>query len=206
MKINYSISDLWKIFWHNIIIVILSGILFGGATYLFFSHHQTATYTAQRTITVYHTGDVAKEANLIQADVLSMNTYASVINDPVVMTHVYNDMKATKNFSYTKKNITKQIVVVPAPNSASMTINASANNSAIAIKMANVTAEVAKDTLPQYIKHSAKIRLLANANQRAVSKTVTPNVKKLSIYGLAVGIILGALLSFGIDLIKNQQK
>ncbi|GEK28286.1 YveK family protein [Furfurilactobacillus siliginis] len=206
MKTDYSIGELWKIFCKNILIVLLVGIVAGGATFAILKHQQKTTYTAHRSIVIAHDKNAKDSDSLTRADVLKMNTYAQIIDDPITTNRVYKSMRGTKGFTEDKNQLNGQISTTTNADSAVLTIAATNDSRNIAIKLANVTAKTVQKSLPKYIKHGGSVELLAPAEDHTVDTVTTPNVHKLTIYGLAAGLVLGAIVVFGIDLFKNQRR
>ncbi|GKT04276.1 YveK family protein [Furfurilactobacillus entadae] len=206
MQQEYSIQDLWKIFIKNILIILVVAIVVGGSVFAIMRRHVTTQYTARRSMLIYHGKTDYSRTDIMKSDMLGMGTYTQVMNDPSISDVIYQQMKGTKNFTGTKADVNRMTIATAAPNSTIMTVNATAANKAVAIKLANVSAVVAKEKLPQYIGASAKVRLLANANERPVDKITTSNAKKMAVYATAGSLVLAALIVFGADILKKNRK
>lgn len=205
MKTDYSIKELWKIFCKNILIVLVVGAVAGAGTFMVLKHQQKTTYTAHRSVVITHDKSAKDSDSLTRADVLKMNTYVQIIDDPITTNKVYKSMQETKGFDENKDQLNGQISTSTNADSTVLTIAATNDSRAVAIRLANVTAKTVQKSLPKYIKHGGSVELLAPAEDHAVDTATTPNVHKLTIYGLAAGLVFGAIVVFGIDLFKNQR-
>lgn len=84
-------------------------------------------------------------------------------------------------------------------------INASSSNPQVAANVCNQLAEQAPKCFEdQYGKGNGKVTIITNAS--APSSPVSPNINQNTLYGLAIGSVLGILLAFFLEIIDTTLK
>ena len=76
---KYSLNDLIKVIWKNIIVIVIFAIVGGGMFFAFAKHKQKTTYTAERSIMISHNLNSKKSVSQVDADLAMIPTYEDMI-------------------------------------------------------------------------------------------------------------------------------
>ena len=77
-----------------------------------------------------------------------------------------------------------------------MSLSVTTDNPKDAVKLVNAVAEGLKEKLPEIQPGAGSVKLMAKASKDDVKSITTPHTKKYAIVGLALGGLLGMIISF----------
>lgn len=141
----------------------------------------------------------------IETDLQLIHTYSAMINSPVIVDQVIEQLNLTKTF----EELNQQITVESIENSQLLKITATDSNPAAAVSIANKTAEVLqKET--QELMNVNNIIILSTAKVPINPLPVEPSPLMTVFLAAIAGLIVGIGLSFAIEYldtsIKNGQE
>lgn len=142
--------------------------------------------------------------NEVQTNIQLINTYSVIIKSAAILNDVRNDLELDMSVSALNNKIT----VESAQNSQVMTISVIDSNPALALEIANKTAEVFEKQIKNLMKvDNVNILPLADdqENQSPVSPNPPLNIAIAAILGLIIGIGLAFLLEYLDNTVKTEQ-
>lgn len=203
---SLSLKDIIKVIWKNLWIIILCGIVFGGAFGALAKMKQTTTYTAARDIMIGHNLTETNGRNrsgVLDTDIRMMNTYSKLVKDRSVMNLTQKKLPKDLRKKYSSKDLAGMVSVKSDPNSVILRVKVESVNKKNSVKIANAFTESIKSQLPKLTSDAGEIKLLAKAKTADVSSTTGPSTKKYIVLGLAIGILLGMVVAFTYSTWKN---
>ncbi|MCT2347652.1 YveK family protein [Bacillales bacterium AN1005] len=142
--------------------------------------------------------------NEVQTNVQLINTYSVIIKSAGILNNVKKDL----NLDISISELNSKISVESAQNSQIMTISVIDSDPALALEIANKTAEVFEKEVKNLMQvDNVNILPLADdqENQSPVSPNPPLNILIAAAVGLLVGIGLAFLLEFLDNTVKNEQ-
>lgn len=142
--------------------------------------------------------------NEVQTNVQLISTYSVILKSSAILNEVKNDLQL--NISVAELN--DKITVESAQNSQIMTISVTDPDPAIALEIANKTAEVFENEIKDIMSvDNVTILPLADdqENQSPVSPNPPLNIAIAGIVGLLLGIGLAFLLEYLDNTVKSEQ-
>lgn len=152
--------------------------------------------------------EMASNINDINFNLQMLNTYKDIILEGDAQAlEVKNRLKEESNIRMTTKEIRDSLVVKQAQDSQMFSIEATDYSSVNAQAIANITAEVFKETVKEILTNVDKITIVSSAV--ASSKPISPNNRRNLTIGGLLGMMLGVMLAFLLEIlnrtIKSQQ-
>ncbi|WP_437829656.1 YveK family protein [Niallia taxi] len=142
--------------------------------------------------------------NEVQTNVQLISTYSVILKSSAILNEVKNDLEL--NISVAELN--DKITVESAQNSQIMTISVTDPDPAIALDIANKTAEVFENEIKDIMSvDNVTILPLADdqENQSPVSPNPPLNIAIAGIVGLLLGVGLAFILEYLDNTVKNEQ-
>ncbi|PKG23712.1 YveK family protein [Niallia nealsonii] len=142
--------------------------------------------------------------NEVQTNIQLINTYSVIIKSAAILNNVRNDLKLDMSVA----ELNNKISVESAQNSQIMTVSVADPDPALALEIANKTAEVFEKQIKKLMKvDNVNILPLADdqENQSPVSPNPPLNIVIAAVVGLIVGIGLAFLLEYLDNTVKTEQ-
>lgn len=202
---KYSLNDLYKIIFKNIIWILVLGIIGGGIFYVYAKHKETVTYTAERSIVISHSlnTQTQNKNSQVNADLTMVPTYADMIAGPQVTNETYKLLPKKVRKTVSKKDIIKNVNIDYSPHSLVMSIKVTTDSAKESVAIVNQTAQAAKKELPKMQDGIGNIYIYPKATTKDVMKQVHTSTKKYTLVGVALGILAGMIISFAVTTWKK---
>lgn len=205
---EYTVKELTRMFAKSIILIIVLAIVFGGAFGFLAKHRQHTTYTAEREVLISHNYQAAPTQNndqnaQVMADQNLMTTYEELIQSRSVAkeTHALLPKKLKK--AYSVDDLKSMIDAKSHQQSLIMDLKVEGSSAKDATEIVNAVAVATQKELPKLKAGVGTITPLSKATTSdAISKT-TPHAKKYLVVGVALGGLIGIIVSFGGIAIKD---
>lgn len=199
---EYSVKDLKspfvKAFIFTIIMTILGGVVMIGVA----KHKKHTTYTAERYVLISHkmnsqNGSSTGTTNSVTNDDINMmTTYEEIAQNEEISQAARKHLSKSLRKKYTTTELSDDVKAKTRPQSLVMSLSVTTDNPKDAVKLVNAVAEGLKEKLPKIQPGSGSVKLMAKANQGDVKSMTTPHTKKYAAVGLALGGLLGMIISF----------
>lgn len=201
---KYSLNDILKIIWKNIIVIIsfsiIGGVMFG----IYAKHRVNTTYIAERSILISHNFENERNANSkVNADISMMPTYKELVKSRTITDKAYHSLPKKLRSSTTAGEFNSSINADFQNNSLVLELKATDSKRNNAISYVNSTAKIAKKELPKLQPGIGSIHVLNAANKGNVISVRHGNVKKHVLIGVALGMIFGMVVSFVISTLRH---
>lgn len=151
--------------------------------------YQTST---QLLVNQEQTGGVQLTNQGIQTDLQLINTYSNIIKSPVILTKVIENL----NLDSTAKELNEKITVNSTTGSQIIDIVVEHEDPEVAVRVANVTAEVFQSEIQELMKVD-NVKILWPAEEVKNPVPIKPN----SIINMAAAGVGGFIMSIGISFI-----
>lgn len=142
--------------------------------------------------------------NEVQTNIQLINTYSVIIKSAAILNNVRNDLKLDMSVS----QLNNKITVESAQNSQVMTVSVTDSDPALALQIANKTAEVFEKQIKKLMKvDNVSILPLADdqENQSPVSPNPPLNIAIAAVVGLMIGVGLAFFLEYLDNTVKTEQ-
>lgn len=196
------------------LLIIIMALIGGAFLGLVAKKKQHTTYTATRNVLIsrnlnqYNSeeNNGSIQNSMVANEQGMMESYKEIAEDRQV-TDKAREMLPTKM----KKQISAQkfndaITADSSQQSLVLKLEATSNSPAKSVKMVNLTAEALRKQLPKIQPGVGKVVPLAKANETNVSSKTTPNAKKYAAVGVALGGLVGIIVSFTGVTLKDLKK
>lgn len=209
MSNSYRISDIFRLIWKNLLIIIgamlVFGLLFGG----YAKYKQSTEYTAKREITIYHnyTDKKALEntdngSTSLASDMQMMETYAKVSDDTSIAKQAKKIIKKNYGYKMSASDIKSMLDITSDLQTVVLNVSAKSGSSDKAVAVANSTAIAIKDRLPKMLNDVGTINVMSAANKDTTHSTTGPSAKKYGLLGIAIGFLAAFIWIFWRETIK----
>ena len=146
---KYSLNDLIKIIWKNIIVIIVFAVIGGSGFFILAKHKQSTTYTAERSMMISHSLDSKRAHSQVSADLAMIPTYEDLIKSRQVTESTWKALPKSIRKETSPKSISDNIDTNNRPESLVITVKATTKDANQSLAIANTTVEVAKKELPK---------------------------------------------------------
>lgn len=209
---NYTLKELTQMFWKSLCLIIILAIVGGGAMGIYAKHKQTTTYTATRDVMITHNLNNVQSSDgnpydtRVNADINMMPTYASIAENKSISVQArkYLPKKLKKQYSVDALNST--IDSESHQQSLVLTLKAKTASPKDSVEIVNATSKALKQQLPKLQPGVGRIVLLEKASPKNVNASTKPGLKKYVAVGLALGALLGIIISFIVITLKDIAK
>lgn len=188
--------------WKSLGAIVICAVIGGGLMGVYVKHKQTTIYTATRNVVITH------DLNNIQAN--SDNPYDTRVNADLNMMPTYSDIAENREISveahkllpkklqksYSADEINDAIRSESRPQSLVLSLKAKTNSAEDSVEIVNSTAQALRTQLPKLQPGAGNVVLLEKATTKSVDSNTTPGMKKYLAAGIALGGLLGILISF----------
>lgn len=160
---------------------------------------------AQLIVTLPNNESSAATTNDVNTNLLMINTYKEMITGDLVLEEVQDALKSDYNYSLTTEEIKNSLEVTQNESSLMFSIQSTMGDATQAKNIANVTANVFRDTAKDVLNDTVdKVSIVSAA---AIEPTpVSPNNKLNLAIGLVLGLMLGIGLAFLMELLDTTIK
>lgn len=186
-----SLQDIFKIIKkrlvHIVSITIIAALIAGVISFFLL----TPIYQASTQILVNKesTDQQAIQTQDIQANLQLINTYNVIIKSPAILSKVID----TLDLNLTPTELTNKITVASQDNSQVVNVSVQDENPAIAVEIANTTAEVFQQEIRE-LMNVDNVNILSPA---VLSDNPSP-VKPNKMLNVAIGVVIGLMLGLGL--------
>lgn len=200
MQNKYSVNDIVRIVLKNVIIIvifaIMGGITFGGiAKY----KSRTNTYSSERNILIAHDlSDTSgsNRASLQSTDFKSMQTYITLFKDRDFTTHAYKLLSPNIRKEYSITELQNLVSFLNTPDSLVVKVTVETDSANKSAAISNAFSRAIKKELPKIVPDVGNVNLLSKAKQSEATLKPGPSLKKYLILGIALGTLIGMVISF----------
>lgn len=193
MEEKLNLRDVFGIFkkyagW-ILLLTVLMALIAGIITYSFLVPMYEGT--AQILVNEEAGGEPGLESRNIEADLQLVNTYSGIIESPVILEKVIDEL----GLAISTDELNNKITVVANPDSQLINITATDASQSKAAEIANTTAGVFEEEVKQ-IMNLNNVQILSSAAVKENPETVSTNPLFNIAVGAAIGLFLGMGLAF----------
>ncbi|WP_318630231.1 YveK family protein [Limosilactobacillus reuteri] len=177
-------------------------VIGGAGMFMVAKHRQSTTYIAERSVIISHRineSQLNRENNqdpIINADLNMMQTYTDIVQDEQVAQAAKKYLPKKIRKQYSANEISHDVDAISHPQSLVMKIRVKSDNKDNSVVLVNAVARGLKEELSHLQPGAGNVKLLAKATTDNVDSNTTPNKKKFVAMGLALGGLLGIVISF----------
>lgn len=197
---SFSLINLVKRLLKNSWWILILGIVVGASLYTYAKHSVLTAYTAERYVIV---GVKGQDPNSrVQVNQMLIKTYEKIASDPSVV----NQAKKLSTVSVTEKEIISAITVSQPDQTLMMRFSASTATAKKSVAIANAYAKAFSIEGSKLYPDMAKPLLLSSAKKANVLSGAVYSPKKLTVFGFAFGITLGAFIVLLTGIFQNYKR
>lgn len=211
---KYTVKELTSMVWKSICLIICLAIICGLAMGLVAKHRQKTTYLSTRNVLISHnltkySSTITKDGqniSIVTEDQNMMDTYKGIVNDNQILRATRKRLPKKLQKKYSVKDLSKVVNAKSKPQSLILSIKAetkSAKNSALIV---NATADALKQQLPNIQPGVGRVVPLSRARKADAISITRPHTKKYVAVGVALGGLIGIIVSFCAVTFKNMVK
>ena len=199
---EYSVKDLKAPFVKAFIFTVIMAILGGVAMIGVSKHKKHTTYTAERYVLISHkmnsenNSSTGNTNSVTNDDINMMTTYEEIAQNEEISQAARKHLSKQLRKEYTAAELSDNVKAKTRPQSLVMSLSVTTDNPKDAVKLVNAVAEGLKEKLPEIQPGAGSVKLMAKASKDDVSSVTTPHTKKYAVVGLALGGLLGMIISF----------
>lgn len=200
---SYSLKDITTIVWKNIILIVILGVVGGGVFFAYAKHKQKTVYSVERSLVINHSENRSDGYKQVKSDLQMIPTYTEIIQGKQISDDAYQNMSKKNRHKYSKKDFESKVTASAAPNSSVINVKATADDAGEVVAIVNNTVQTAKMELPKIQPGLGKIYTYSKVSIKDVQSQKTGSVKKYTLVGVALGVLVGMLISFTISTKKH---
>lgn len=210
---NYSVKELTSMFWKSILLIIIMALIGGAFLGLVAKKKQHTTYTATRNVLIsrnlnrYSKEDNSNIQNSMVANEQGMmESYKEIAEDRQV-TDAAREMLPTKmKKQISASDFNDAITADSNQQSLVLKLSATSDSPVKSVRMVNASAEALEEQLPKIQPGVGEVVPLAKATKTGVNSKTTPHAKKYAAVGIALGGLVGIIISFVGITLKDLNK
>lgn len=194
---EFALKDAKASFVKAALFTIVLALLGGLAGFGYAKHKQSVSYTAARYVLVSHNISTNEnQGNITSSDVQMMTSYSDLANDETVtrVARKYLSKSLRKEYSATK--LSRDVQVKVKPQSLVMRFSVTTDNAKDAAAIVNAMAKAFQKELPKLQSGAGSVKLLAKATTDNTDEILASKVKKMTASGLALGGLIGIVISY----------
>lgn len=198
-----KLQDILKVIKRRLLLIItLTIIAVGIASFISF-YMQTPIYKAQTQILVNqnNTSEETYSRSQIETDLQFINTYHDIVTSPVILDKVIGKLQ----LNTTPEQLAYQITLYSENGSKVLYIEVLDSDPVLAVDIANTTAEVFKEEIPNLMKVD-NINIISVAKFNEDTSPVSPNKVRNIAIGAVMGIMIGVGLAFLFEILDTTIK
>lgn len=214
---QYTPANLVKTFWKSILCIIVLAILGGGCMGLLAKHKQTTSYTSTQSVLISHNveqginnSNNGNQDPLTVADMNMMKTYSQIAESPNLIADAHHNLPSKIKKQYSINSMTNAISAKTRDQSLVLTISAKSSNKRASMEMSNAVVNSLQKNLSKFQPGAGEVHVLTKKSSRNVTSETTPHLKKYIAVGIALGGMVGIIISFVSitlkDLMNNSRK
>lgn len=210
---NYSIKELTSMFWKSILLIVIMALIGGAFLGLVAKKKQHTTYTATRNVLISHNLNQysREDSNNIQNSMVvneqgMMESYKEIAEDRQITDTARKMLPAKMKKQMSAQKFNDAITADTNQQSLVLKLSATSDSSTKSVKMVNVTAEALEKQLPKIQPGVGEVVPLARATKTSVNSKTTPHAKKYAAVGVALGGLVGIIISFTGITLKDLKK
>ncbi len=196
---EYQLKDLKGSFVKAAIFTIVLAVLGGAGMFVVAKHKQSYSYTAQRSVLISHAVTIKNESTqntMTSADLQLMTTYQDIAENKAVAKAARHYLSKSLRKQYSVDELSGAVDAKVKPQSLVLKIQATADTPAHAASLVNAIAKGFQKELPKIQSGAGTVKLLAKASADDVKVNTAVNVKKKVAAGIALGGLIGIVISF----------
>lgn len=202
---KFTVGKFSRIIMKNIIVILVLTIIGGLGAGLYAKHKKQTFYYANSSVLVNTNLNRTDYKNsAVMAEKGMMKTYEKITGNQETMKVAKKYLPHKINKAYPTDRMSSAVNVNSAPDSLILSISAKTDKSGDSVKIANAVAKAARTQLPKYSPNHSQVKILTRANSDNVDSKTTPSVKKYTVLGAALGLLIGMILSFSVTTWKNM--
>ena len=214
---NYTVKELTTMFWKSIILILVLAMIGGGCLGFLAKKKQHTTYTATRNVLITHNlnhvmrisserTDNNPQGSPVINDQNMMESYKEIAEDYRVTDAARKLIPKKMKNKISSDDFNSAIKAKSEPQSLVLKLQAKSDSAKDSVKMVNATAVALKKQLPKIQPGVGKVVPLAKATDKTVDSKTTPHAKKYAAVGVALGGLVGIVISFTGITLKDLKK
>ncbi len=199
---EYRIGDIKSDFWKGLILTVVLALIGGFGMFMLAKYKQSTSYIAQRSVLISHSIDEAKlsesdnQSPVVMTDLNMMQTYTEITQNKQIAQTARKYLSPRIKKNYSADDISQMVNADSHPQSLVMKIKVKSNHEKDSVALVNAVSKGLKKELPSIQPGAGQVHLLAKADENSVISNTMPNKKKYISVGLALGGLLGIVISF----------
>lgn len=209
---NLTVSGYLKKYSKEIIVVALCALIGGGWMGYSAKKHKITEYTANRDVVISHniepvqSNSTNDNNSVVVNDLNMMPTYKDIVENDLIANQARKRLPKKLQKKYSVNALQSVLGAKTSQQSLVMRIKADTRSQKDSVAIVNAASEAFQNELPKLQLGAGKVTLLQKANVNNTSSTTRPSVKKHTVVGLALGALLGLIISLVSVTIKNFVK
>lgn len=200
---NITINNISRIIWKNIFVIAIFTIIFGLAGALYAKHKKNTTYESTRNVMIDHSYRNSAANEEVQADISLGKTYSEIIESKDVAKVAHRELPKKLKKKYSTEQISSAISASQIDQTTIIKVNAKTSSATDSSAIVNAVTEAAAMVIPKKVPYTSRVSLFARAMPDEAKSKTTPSTKKYTSLGVAVGFLLGLVITFSITTWKK---
>lgn len=196
---TYSLKQLNSSFVKALIFTVILALLGGAGMFMYAKHKQQTSYTANRFVLISHNlkrENTNKNYPVTAADLSMMSSYEDIVKNSITAEGAKEYLPKKVSKKYSVNEIHESLNAKSHQDSLVLKISATTNNKKDSVMIVNAASKSFQKELPKLQPGAGKVHLLAKADNSNVESRTKPNKKKYVVVGVALGGLLGIIISF----------
>lgn len=204
MKDNkITISNMSRIIWKNIILIVIFTIALGLVGALYAKHKKNTSYESVRNVMIDHSYRGSASNEEVQADISLGKTYSEIIESKDVAKAARRELPKSLKKKYNVGQISSMINATPVDQTTIIKVGAKASTAKDSSTVVNAVTNAAATIIPEKVPYASRASLFAKTTPDEARSKTTPSTKKYTSLGAAVGFLLGLVIAFSITTWKK---
>lgn len=201
---KYTVNDFSRILIKNIIVIVILAIICALGAGMYAKHKQVTTYSAQASVLVTANIDQTDYKNsAVMAEKGMMKTYEEIAGNQETMKQARKYLSKGLKKNYSVDQLTSVVDINSNPDSLILHIGAKTDSEKNSVEISNAIAKAAAKQLPKYSLNHDQAQVVTQASKDNVTSRTTPSVKKYTVLGAALGVLVGMIISFSVTTWKK---
>lgn len=202
---QYTIRDINSVIKRNIIIIVILTMVGALCACLYAKKKQVTTYTAKSSVIVgQNLTNVNYKNSAVQAELGMMKSYEEVTESDSTLLIAHRNLSKHDKKLISEDDLSSDVTVNSHPNSVVLSIMATSSNRSKSVKMANAVAKASVSQIKKYSPVDSQVKIMSIARKKGAVSHTHPSVKKYTVLGAAIGLLIGMIASFSITTWKND--
>ncbi|MBM7617695.1 capsular polysaccharide biosynthesis protein [Weissella uvarum] len=196
-----DLRHIWQIIKQNLVLMLTLGVLFAGVGFAVSKFVIEPQYASSVNLLVNRkdkqSQDGAAQYQNQQADVQMINTYKDIINQPVILDQVSNNL-SDKFTKHQLQNLTDKISISNQQNSQVFEVSVKTGNPYLSRDIANEIAKVFKSKITKIMDTPSNLTIVSKAS--AHKTPVSPKIPLITL----ISFVLGVLVAFAWGMLRDM--